>query len=224
MSKSAKVHKENLPFCHPIIEDLPPSKAVRFIAKALLHGAQRQTMVDAGCGEGRDTLFLLHKGFLVIALDINRQNLHKLSKKVKDAGVASERFHCLNVDLVGSIPVKDATTDAVSDVWVLGSVILPHDGATGARRYLREIYRILRPGGLFVSEFETIKPRRSPKDLIRYLSKLLNGCFKIITSKATSADYCHFLKVPISHRTRPQPALFVVAQKHIEKVSAVNRG
>jgi ubiquinone/menaquinone biosynthesis C-methylase UbiE len=139
-------------------------------------------------------------------------------KKAKDARVPSERFHCLNVDLVGSIPVKDVTADAVSDAWVLGSVILSHDGVTGAKRYLGEIYRILRPGGLFVSEFETIKPRRSPKDLSKYLSKPLNGYFEIITSKATSADYCHFLKVPISHRIRPQSALFVVAQERIEKV------
>jgi len=202
-----------LPFCHPIVEDLPPSKAARFIAKALPHGVKRRIIIDAGCGEGRDTLFLLDKGFPVIALEISRKNLYKLSNKAKDARIPSERLHCLNVDLVGSIPFKDATIEAVSDVWVLGSVILPHDGVTGARKYLGEIYRILKPGGLFVSECETIKPRRSQRDLSKYLSKLLDGYFKIIKSRATTADYYHFLKVPISHRTRTQPALFVVAQK-----------
>jgi len=170
---------ENLPFCHPLVEDLPPSKAVRFIAKSLPHGVKRPMIIDAGCGEGRDTPFLLDNGFPVIALDISRQNLYKLSKKAKDAKISSERLHCLNVDLVGSIPIKDATIEAVSDVWVLGSVILPHDGTTGARKYLGEIYRILRPGGLLVSEFETIKPRRSRRELSKYLSKLLDGSFKI---------------------------------------------
>lgn len=173
------------------------------------HG--QRTIVDAGCGEGRDTLFLLREGFHVIAVDASERNLRVLSRKVAEARVPPGTLEYHVADLVERIPVGDATADAVLDVWVLGSVILRHDGRKGARRYLAEAHRVLKPGGLFVSEFETLVPRCPSDKLKAYFAKLVREYFSVIASEAVNADYALYLSGP--RRVRVNPALFVVARK-----------
>ena len=113
--------------------------------------------------------------------------------------------------MVEQIPIEDAVVDAALDVWVLGSVILPHDGRTGAKQYLREVYRILKPGGFLVLQFETIKPRRSPDKTKEYLANLINSYFSITASEVISVDYVRYVDVP--HRGKLNPAVFVVSCK-----------
>lgn len=212
MSKSAEIYKEDLPYNHPFARDYPPSKAARSVAEAFPkreHG--QRIIVDAGCGEGRNTLSLLDEGFHVVAIDASERNLGIVSQKVAEARIAADMFAHHVADLVGDIPIESATADVVLDVWVLGSVILPYDGRTGAKQYLAEVHRILKPGGLFVSEFETLKPRRSSDELRKYLANLVKGYFSITASEAIDTDYSFYLDVP--YRGKVRPALFAVARK-----------
>ena len=212
MSKSAEIHKQTFPYCHPFAREFPPSRAARFIADNWHKREHSQrTIVDAGCGEGQDTLFLLIEGFHVIAIDASERNLDILSQKVAEARISPGMFTHYIADLVEEIPLENVAVDAVLDVWVLGSVILPHDGRTGAKQYLAEVHRVLKPGGLFVSQFETIKPRRSPDKLKEYLANLMKGHFSIIASEAVDVDYVLYVDVP--HRGKLNPALFAVARK-----------
>jgi len=212
MSKSYEVHKQTFPYCHPSIKTLPPSRAAKFVVKTYpKRERSQQTIVDAGCGEGRDTLFLLGEGFHVVAIDASERNLDILYQKVVEARASPDMFSYHTVDLLEKIPIESATVDVVLDVWVLGSVILPHDGRTGAKQYLAEVYRILKPDGLFISEFETIRPRRSAGKLKEYFANLMKGHFSIIESKTISADYALYLDVP--HQGKVNSALFVVACK-----------
>jgi SAM-dependent methyltransferase len=181
--------------------------------------------VDAGCGEGRDSFLLLQAGLRVIALDAAPSNLQTLSQKVSKAQLSLERLTCHVVDLVEGIPLEDEAADAVLDVWVLGSVILTHDGAAGAQRYLAAAHRVLKPGGIFVCEFETFKPRCSGDKLRECFANLVKGYFSIVQSEAIEADYPPYLefpfyqKVPLLHKIvlkivrKRHPAIFVVAGK-----------
>jgi ubiquinone/menaquinone biosynthesis C-methylase UbiE len=110
-------------------------------------------------------------------------------------------------------------------VWVLGSVILTHDGVAGAQRYLAAAHRVLKPGGIFVCEFETFRPRCSGDKLREYFANLVKGYFSIVQSEAIKADYPPYLefplyqKVPLLHKIvqkivpKSNPAIFVVAGK-----------
>lgn len=212
MSKSAEVHKQAFPYCHPFVKELPPSRAAQFVAGNWpKQERSQQTIVDAGCGEGQDTLFLLGEGFHVIAIDASERNLGILSQKAAEARIPPDMFIYHVADLVEKIPIESVTVDAVLDVWVLGSVILPHDGRTGAKRYLAEVHRILKPGGFFVSQFETIKPRRSPDKLKEYLANLMKGHFSIIASEAIDVDYVLYVDVP--GKAKLNQAIFIVARK-----------
>jgi len=212
VSKCAQVHREGLPFCHPVVGDPAPSEAARFVADELLPQTSRHpTVVDLGCGEGRDTVFLAREGCRVLAVDISERSLGVVTGKLEGLEQAPEACHCIVADLVEGIPAENAMADAVLDVWVLGSVIIPHDGRQGARRYLAEVHRILKPGGLLVAQFETLKPRRSAEQLRGYVSRLLGKRFSVMRSVAMSADYREYVETP-----RPVgaiPALFVVAAR-----------
>ena len=94
---------------------------------------RHRLVVDAGCGEGRNTAFLLEKGFRVVGLDISQRNLD-LVRESPTVAKAAGMFASHVVDLAEErIPVEDAAVDAVLDVWVLGPVILQHDGRPGAK-------------------------------------------------------------------------------------------
>ena len=209
MSRSADIHRRELPFCHPVVSDMPPSGAASFLAgRRSRRDDGHQAVLDSGCGEGRDSRFLLKQGMRVLSLDARERNLRVLSEMAAGEGVTPP---CILADSVEGIPLASEAVDAVLDVWVLGSVILPHDGREGARRYLGEVHRILKPGGLFVTEFETPKPRRSPDELRTYLSGLLGRRFSIVTSEAATTDYASYVETP--RRVDPTPALFAVASR-----------
>ena len=212
MSRSARIHKESHPYYHPFTREMPPSKAARFVAETFPRQERGQrNIVDAGCSEGQDTLFLLSEGFRVIAVDISERNLGIVARKVSQAQIPSDAFGCCVADMAEQIPIEDAVIDAVLDVWVLGSVILPHDGRTGAKQYLTEVHRILKPGGFFVLQFETIKPRRSPDRTRGYLANLMKGYFSITASEAISVNYVRYVDVP--HQGKLNSAVFVVTCK-----------
>ena len=214
MSKSAEIYRKNLPYYYPIVGDLPPSLAVRFLAGAFRkEDRARRTVVDAGCGEGRDTLFLLREGFRVIALDASEHNLRILCQKSLEAKIAPGRLECHIADLVEKIPIGDSEVDALLDVWVLGPIILRYDGRAGARRYLREVYRVLKPGGLFLSEFETLMPKLSSKELKKYFANLTKGFFSIIASESIKTDYIDYLGLQSPYRVEENSAILAIALK-----------
>jgi len=212
VSKSADVHERGLPYCHPLADDLAPSKAAQFVADAYRAVERRdRVVVDAGCGEGRDATFLLDKGFRVVGLDISHRNL-EIVRRSPAVARAPGRFVSHVVDLAEErIPLDDTAVDAVLDVWVLGSVILRHDGRSGAKHYLAEVHRILKPDGILASEFETLKPRRSSEGLQIYFRNLVQGFFSAVVSEPTSGDYALHFEGPV--RGKLGPALFVVASK-----------
>jgi SAM-dependent methyltransferase len=214
VSRSAGIHREALPYCHPIVAEFPPSRAARLLAQRYTGDVGKtRSIVDAGCGEGRDTQFLLAEGLRVIAVDASRRNLKVVSGAAAQAGIASSMFACCLADLVQGIPVQSATVDAVLDVWVLGSVILHHDGRDGAKRYLAEVCRVLRPSGLFVCEFETLRPRRPPAKLEEYLSRLLGTAFQLVETKPILAEYVHYVQSPRQRSGQTSPALLAVASR-----------
>ncbi|BDP42211.1 hypothetical protein DAETH_21800 [Deinococcus aetherius] len=104
-------------------------------------GAQAMTpeILELGCGEGRDTRFLLSAGFdRVTALDISEQALAECRKLP-----GSPR--CLLHDLREPLPFADGTYEVV-----LASLCLHYFSwdITGAA--MQEIWRVLKRGGLLL--------------------------------------------------------------------------
>ena len=114
--------------------------------------------LDIAAGEGKNAVFLAHRGFDVEAVDISKFALRKARKLAKESGV---RIRTLQADL-DDYPLEEGRYDLITDFYFLD------------RRLIPRIKRGLKRGGRVV--FETfLKDERSlshdgPKNP-RYLLK-----------------------------------------------------
>ncbi len=108
---------------------------------ALLEGAH---LLEVGCGMGFDSVEFLRRGVRVTATDLTSKAVELTRRHFEILGLEAE---AVEVESVLDLSFPDATFDAV---WANG--VLHATGDT--RGALREIHRVLRPGGrAIVSHF-----------------------------------------------------------------------
>lgn len=106
--------------------------------------APPRRILDLGSGTGTGTLALLGQfdGAEAVALDLSEEMLHRVTAKVRDAGVAAERVRTVRADLDAEWPDGLGPVDLV---WASASLHHMSD----PDRTLSDILGVLRPGGLF---------------------------------------------------------------------------
>ncbi|HEY2379013.1 MAG TPA: class I SAM-dependent methyltransferase [Gemmatimonadaceae bacterium] len=116
-----------------------------YVFDQLLRGriTPEMTVLDAGCGAGRNLVYLLRSGCHVLGVDENPAMIDKVRRLASELapGLASENFRVEAVEAT-SFP------DAVADV-VLSSAVLHF--ARDEEHFvamLHEMWRVLRPGGM----------------------------------------------------------------------------
>jgi SAM-dependent methyltransferase/tRNA(Arg) A34 adenosine deaminase TadA/GNAT superfamily N-acetyltransferase len=138
-----------------------PLKFVNTLKEQVSAKSEPVVVVDLGCGEGQIARWMNDKGFSVLGLDINPNNIKKAKKKAiemsgnlvegssawaaakklkqsKKTGLVFEQ-----ADLAHGIPLPDASVDALVMHRTLSQIINRHD-----REFLlEEISRVLKPGG-----------------------------------------------------------------------------
>ncbi len=106
-----------------------------------------QRVLEIGCGTGNATLLLkrLHRDVDVAGLDPDPKALARARRKAERAG-AEIRW---TLGFADALPYEDRSLDRV-----LSSLMLHHLATDGKRAALREVARVLRPGGsLHVLDF-----------------------------------------------------------------------
>src|SRR5512135_132533 len=101
------------------------------VALSLVDGPDRGRALDLGAGQGRISQALAERGFDVTAVDVNEEQF-------RAAGVPF-----VKLDLNRTLPFPEESQALVVAVEILEHLEAP-------RRFVREIYRVLRPGGLAV--------------------------------------------------------------------------
>jgi SAM-dependent methyltransferase len=101
-------------------------------------------VVDAGCGYGRNLVHLLRQGCKVYALDQDAAGVEHVRKLAESlgAGLPAENFQ------VGSIE-KMPFVDGLADVVLSSAVMHFARDEKQFRSMLKEMWRVLKPGGLF---------------------------------------------------------------------------
>jgi SAM-dependent methyltransferase len=101
------------------------------------------TVVDAGCGYGRNLVHLLRHGCKVYAIDqdaVGVEHVRKLAESL-GAGLPAENFQ------VGSIE-RMPFADRCADVVLSSAVMHFAHNEEQFRAMLKEMWRVLKPGGL----------------------------------------------------------------------------
>jgi len=110
-----------------------------------------RTILDLGCGDGRDLVHLAKLGYDMYGLDIAPTGLRRAGEWLASEG--------LSVALVASdmtdIPWHDGFFDACISIQVIN-----HHRIKEIRRTIQEIWRVLRPGGYLFVTVGIDRPRR----------------------------------------------------------------
>ena len=100
-------------------------------------------VLDAGCGYGRNLVYLLREGCRVFALDANAEgveHVHQLSDSLM-TGLPAENFQAGPIE---HMPFPDSFADVV----ICNAVLHFARDDAHFRAMLAELWRVLRPGGM----------------------------------------------------------------------------
>lgn len=153
-----------------------------YLFDQLLRGRfdRRRRVLDAGCGTGRNLPYFLRRGYDVRAVDVDAAAIRSVRQLAASLHPALPAGQMLTTSL-DSLPWEDGSIDAV-----ICSAVLHF--AAGEREFaamLREMWRVLAPGGLFFARLATSigleRDVSSPTGRVR----LPDGSERFIVDEAT---------------------------------------
>jgi cyclopropane fatty-acyl-phospholipid synthase-like methyltransferase len=125
---------------------LQPSSFAKYCYKNYCLNTQNASLLELGCGNGRDSLFFMNKGLNVLGTDIIKEQLTYLRKKYKSNQNIS--FKCADFT-----DYKQANSfDYIYSRFTIHSITEEQETET-----LSNSYRNLKHGGLFFVEVRSIK-------------------------------------------------------------------
>lgn len=104
-------------------------------------------VLDLGCGYGNDTAYLINQGFDVVSVDFIKSMVDKVHKEVK----GSKGF-VFDMERDKWSVFKDSEFDCV-----VAALSLHYFSSETTHRIIREIKRILKPGGILTAKVNSIK-------------------------------------------------------------------
>ena len=143
-TKKQQLHWDEVFARHPVFFGEDPSDCA-LISLDRFQEEGVQSLVELGCGQGRDTTLFAQKGISVIALDYSPTAVSAVLEKAKGMGLAS-RVHAQPHDVKEPLPFSDNSFDACFSYMLLCMELSTAEIAF----ILRETHRILKPRGLAV--------------------------------------------------------------------------
>ena len=156
-------------------EDMEPSLFAKDFVK-LMTKYDVKSVLEVGCGNGRDSIHFAKSGFRATSIDIvpKAVTLAKANAKKARAGID------IRVASVEKLPFGDASFDAVFTLSVLHS--------TNLKKSLPEVHRVMKIGGIaFIyiygdTQFEDGKPTEDKIKNGDYIQGLKEMGFKVLDS------------------------------------------
>jgi ubiquinone/menaquinone biosynthesis C-methylase UbiE len=105
-------------------------------------------ILDLACGTGRHSLHLAKQGFKVIAVDSSSEALKILKRKIKEQNLINIYVKKGSLD---KIPLKKSSVDAI-----ICTKALSHGKLSDIKKYIAEIFRVLKPRGLILVDLLSI--------------------------------------------------------------------
>jgi len=123
-------------------------KAQKEIVKEMLPDVFGKKILEIGAGTGRFSLLLAKTGGNVTALDISQEMLDVLQEKTKKANLF-KKINTIQADASQKIPFPNETFDFCIAINTLSHV-------KDASALFKEIFRILKPKGIFLANYPNL--------------------------------------------------------------------
>ena len=120
-----------------------PSKALGAMSH-FFEFDQIGTVLDIGCGNGRNAAWLAKQGVQVIAIDFSKEALKLAEERVEAEQVTSE-VELVQENIHNGLPVEDDSIDLILDSYTSCHFLQSEQ----ERNYHSEILRVLQSGGQF---------------------------------------------------------------------------
>ena len=148
-----------------------------------------RTVLDAGCGAGRNLVYFLRNGFEVFGTDRDAAAIARARRLAAELAPSTPADHFVHAP-VEAMPFGDASMDAV-----LSSAVLHFaDDEAHFAAMLGEMWRVLRPGGLFFARLAStigIEGRTEPLRGRRH--RLPDGSERFVVDAAFLAHHAGLL-------------------------------
>lgn len=122
-----------------------PAHALELFSE-LLGFRKMESAFDAGCGNGRNAIYLALLGLRVEAIDFSSVAVAEVKARAESAGVP-ERIHVGEGNLKERLPLETESFDLCLDFYVLCHFL----DEEVKRHYVSELWRLTKPGGYVIS-------------------------------------------------------------------------
>ena len=123
-----------------------------WLDKHLLDLRKAESIVDLGCGNGVNALYLHNNNIEVIACDFSKSALKQLTKKAPD-------IVTLCFDMTKEFPFENASTDVV-----IADLSIHYFDWNTTKKIVSEVFRILKNNGLFLCRLNSTNEYSSEKN------------------------------------------------------------
>ncbi|MDZ4702053.1 MAG: class I SAM-dependent methyltransferase [Rhodothermales bacterium] len=144
----------------------------------------RHSILDAGCGRGRNLVYFMNEGFDVFGVDQEEAAIASIRRLAGRLGVSDPDQRFQTADLAG-LPYSDARFDAV----ICSAVLHFARDESHFEGMIREMTRVLRPGGLFFARLaSTIGVEHAVTPLHGRWHRLPDGSDRFLVDEALLVD------------------------------------
>jgi ubiquinone/menaquinone biosynthesis C-methylase UbiE len=130
------------------------SELLKIVSRVYKEKCADMTLVEIGCGTGRETKYLADCFRRVVALDTSPTMIQKAKERVKKGNIVFIR------NKSATIPMEEKEAD-----MVYSFIVFQHCKADMVIRYFKEAHRVLKEGGRFIFQLGCSKNEdREPKN------------------------------------------------------------
>ncbi|MCD6472787.1 class I SAM-dependent methyltransferase [Candidatus Aerophobetes bacterium] len=136
----------------------PDEEVVRIVKKIFLPNGVKKVL-DAGCGSGRHSLYMLRENLKVFAIDTSRTGLEITRALAKESG---HKIDLKQASII-KIPYSNDFFDAVL-CWGIIHYLNPDE----VDKAISEFYRVIKPGGYLILTLRSTIDSEFKKDINKY--------------------------------------------------------
>lgn len=150
---------------------------------------RRRRLLDAGCGDGRNLIYFLRRGFTCFGIDQDAAAVDHVRRLAQRLAPALPAEYLQQGDLQ-HLPWPDESVDAV----ICSAVLHFASDERHFARMLREMWRVLTPGGLFFSRTASSIGLEDRLQRLRGRVDLPDGSQRFVVDEAMLLEWTDRLK------------------------------